>query len=119
MPTNARTESLKELVHQLNNHKAALNRQLDAANEALLAAVAALVLESTASDDGGPPIAPPVRSSRRQSRAAIFGSPPPETKTPSRRRTGRGLSPGNRRIVARLTGPRLCQPMRHHKGPNN
>eukprot|EP01068_Selenidium_serpulae_P005990 Selendium_serpulae@DN4256_c2_g2_i2.p1 len=124
--------NLMLLVQQLQQNKEELDRQLKAAHEALVAAVRQLVGQvksSNAMDDfliPDRPAPPPMPQSRRHSRAIRFGKPPPEEKcdTPPQRRSRRGTieggqSLGNRPIVARTMGPRLGQPMRHKKGPNN
>eukprot|EP01068_Selenidium_serpulae_P009215 Selendium_serpulae@DN5178_c0_g1_i1.p2 len=136
MPANQRIESLIELVQQLSRTKVDLERQASAAQEALVAAVGELAVQlqmlhnspSPEADGGAPPPPPPMPRSRRHIRALRFGNSLPETTygSPSRRsRRGTiekhegGVSLGKRPIVARSTGPRLSQPMRHQKRPIN
>eukprot|EP01068_Selenidium_serpulae_P020221 Selendium_serpulae@DN8093_c0_g1_i1.p1 len=142
MNSKARVHSLKEKVKHLNDAKAELERQLAAAVAALVEELeaasaasssfeSATTVDSTsstdspseASEDATPP--PP---NRRHSRQIQFGRCPQSGKKeepPSQRLGIRHqkheslprLSLGNKKILARSTGPRLSQPMRHQKRP--
>eukprot|EP01068_Selenidium_serpulae_P009631 Selendium_serpulae@DN5280_c0_g3_i1.p1 len=97
MPANARLNALIQLVQQLNRNKAELDRQLTAAHESLVAAVAELVVQLVPepipeADDGGPSPPPPMPESRRLRRAMRFGHRLPETTygSPSLRGSRRG-----------------------------
>eukprot|EP01068_Selenidium_serpulae_P020819 Selendium_serpulae@DN9200_c0_g1_i1.p2 len=132
-------------VQRLGRQKAELDLRIAAAIADLEAALEAATrsvgaaTDSTAGSTGGGATdtsvesrsgdgRQPAPSNRRHSRAIRFANPLPERKywTPSRgSRRGTiakhegGPSLGNRRILARSTGPRLGQPMRHNKGPTH